>query len=100
MKKMLGDDAPDFSRGEKEFMWTMANAVQNQSWNNWGPHGDGISWKDHQRLTRILRLVYKDILEDEAQDDDNDDDEEVDFDETEAGENMREEGGDADFFLI
>jgi hypothetical protein len=33
MKKMLGDDAPEWSHGDQEFFWTMANSVKNGGWN-------------------------------------------------------------------
>merc|ERR1711998_13199 len=71
MKKMLGDDYHEFSRGQEDFQWAMGTTAQWQGWNDWGPHGDGVSLKDHRRMTRILRKVYQDILdseEDEAAD--------------------------------
>lgn len=54
-KKVYGDDVPDFSRGQKEFFWIMANSVKNGGWNEWGSHAPGVGKKDHRRLMRILR---------------------------------------------
>lgn len=33
MKKMLGEDAPNWYPGDQEFFWTMANSVKNGHWN-------------------------------------------------------------------
>lgn len=79
MKKMLGDDAPDFSPGEDEFFWMMSNSVKNGGWNEWGRHRRGVSKADQRRLNRILRRDYKDIIAWEAEhgdDSDSDDDKE------------------------
>lgn len=33
MTEKLGEDAPEWSHGDQEFFWTMANSVKNGNWN-------------------------------------------------------------------
>merc|ERR1711998_423919 len=82
-EKMFGkDDVEDFSRGEMKFFWRMMNQVKNFPWNEWGRHKHGITMADHKRLARILRKIYKEILEDEKEDNDDEDHEETDDENT------------------
>jgi hypothetical protein len=71
------EEASDFSPGQNEFFWVMANSVKNGGWNNWGRHRRGVSKADYFRLMRILRADYKDILEDEEDSDDEEGDDEL-----------------------
>jgi len=75
---LLGDEASDFSPGQNEFFWVMADAMKNGGWNDWGRHRRGVSMQDYRRLMRILRQDYKDILEDESDSDSDSDDDEGD----------------------
>lgn len=77
-KKMFGDEAEDFSRGQMKFFWLMMKQVKNFPWNEWGRHRHGFSMADHKRLERILRKIYKEILEEEKDDSDDEDSEETD----------------------
>lgn len=38
-----GNSLDNFSVGDLEFFWTMANAMSERPWNRWGHHGWGVS---------------------------------------------------------
>jgi len=77
VKKSFPGKAPEWSQGEMEFFWTMADSVSNGSWN----HGDrrsgrgNVTKRDMRRLNRILREVYKDVEESSDSSDSSDDEE-------------------------
>jgi hypothetical protein len=63
-----GDFENWFSDGDRDFVWTMEQSVQDLPFNRYGHHGDGFSKKDFYRLDRILRKVYADIRDDDDDD--------------------------------
>jgi hypothetical protein len=93
-KKSFPGKTPEWSQGEKNFFWTMADSVSDGSWN----HGDrrsgrgNVTKRDIRRLNRILREVYKDIQESsDSSDDEGDKKEEKEEEKKEAKKDLFDE---------
>jgi len=74
-EKIFGE-GPEWTRGEKQFMYAMMDHVSEGRWNRWGKNKlrDGITKKDFRRVSRILRRDYEDIMESDSESDSDSDD--------------------------
>ena len=75
MNKFLGKGAPEWSRGDRRFFWTMVDAVSNGRWNR-GHIRSGrgnVTKRDLRRLHHIMRRVYKEIEESDSSSSDSSD---------------------------
>lgn len=66
-RNFFSGEMPEWTRGDKRFFWTMANAVSRKY---------GMSMNDGYRMERILKKVYEDIEDSSDSESDSDSDSE------------------------